>query len=159
MTVKKWTFIDKSTWADGPWQREPDKLQWIDQKTGFPCLVVRNSSGALGGYVGVSEKNPFFQKNSIFVWIHGGLSYKDFSQKDNEQGICYISESQQSQSIWWFGFTCDRPGDIRPAKNDFYGEYRDIAFVIQEVESLAQQIQEVSCRASASSLALAVSNF
>jgi hypothetical protein len=53
--------VDKSQWGDGPWQNEPDKKQWRDPETGLPCLIVRGPSGALCGYVGVTEGHPFYK--------------------------------------------------------------------------------------------------
>lgn len=49
---------DKSAWRPGPWQQEPDKVQWKDEETTLPCLIVRNHSGAWCGYVGVAEGHP-----------------------------------------------------------------------------------------------------
>lgn len=51
-------IIDKSTWGDGPWQREPDKAQWQDEVTGLPCLAVRGPFGSWCGYVGVVPTHP-----------------------------------------------------------------------------------------------------
>lgn len=47
---------DKSTWGEGPWQHEPDRLEF--EHAGLPCLIVRNHFGALCGYVGVSPGHP-----------------------------------------------------------------------------------------------------
>ena len=55
METIEYRTMDKSVWGPGPWQNEPDKRQWQDEATGLPCLIVRNSMGALCGYVGVSE--------------------------------------------------------------------------------------------------------
>lgn len=52
--------MDKSKWGHGPWHQEPDKVQWKDEATGLPCLVVRNHGGAWCGYAGVSEGHPLF---------------------------------------------------------------------------------------------------
>ena len=41
--------IDKSQWGEGPWQDEPDKIQWQDEETGLPCLIVRGHMGFLCG--------------------------------------------------------------------------------------------------------------
>lgn len=30
----------------GAWHREPDKAQWVDLTTGYPCLAVRGGSGS-----------------------------------------------------------------------------------------------------------------
>ncbi len=56
--TREWSTLNKSEWGVGPWQREPDKVQWVDEATGLDCLVVRGPSGALIGYVGVPESNP-----------------------------------------------------------------------------------------------------
>lgn len=49
MQTISYTTKDKSTWGDGPWQHEPDKMQYEDPDTGLPCLIVRNAVGALCG--------------------------------------------------------------------------------------------------------------
>lgn len=59
MSERIYTTMDKSTWGDGPWQHEPDKVQWTDEATGLPCLAVRNRFGAWCGYVGVDEDHPW----------------------------------------------------------------------------------------------------
>ncbi len=33
MKTKEWTTEDKSAWPRGPWDIEPDKIQWIDEAT------------------------------------------------------------------------------------------------------------------------------
>jgi hypothetical protein len=70
--------IDKSTWGEGPWQQEPDKLQFCDEATQLPCLIVRASvSGSLCGYVGVTEGHPAFglKYDAVDVSVHGGLTF------------------------------------------------------------------------------------
>jgi hypothetical protein len=63
MEAKEYRTVDKSEWGSGEWQDEPDKVQFADESTGMPCLIVRNHSGALCGYVGVTEGHPFFGKS------------------------------------------------------------------------------------------------
>lgn len=65
---KKYFFKEKyrmegtgQAYLEGEWDREPDKIEWTDKKTGLPCLIVRNRLGALCGYVGVGEKHPFYK--------------------------------------------------------------------------------------------------
>lgn len=43
------TWIDKTTWGEGPWQHEPDRVDWYDEGTGLPCLMIRNAIGAWCG--------------------------------------------------------------------------------------------------------------
>lgn len=63
--------VDKSTWGLGPWQEEPDKRQWLDKETGYPCLIVRNARlGFLCGYVGVPRRHPAYQLH------YDGIPYK-----------------------------------------------------------------------------------
>ncbi len=53
--------IDKSAWGPGPWQDEPDKVQWTDEATGLPCLMLRSRHGGNWcGYVGVAPDHPAF---------------------------------------------------------------------------------------------------
>jgi hypothetical protein len=35
MQTKEWTFTDKTTWGEGPWSNEPDKID--PQQT--PCVA------------------------------------------------------------------------------------------------------------------------
>lgn len=62
METKEYHDVDKSNWGPGSWQEEPDKVQWRDESTGLPCLVVRNSSGGNWcGYVGVGLNHPLYE--------------------------------------------------------------------------------------------------
>lgn len=69
--------IDKTDWTRGPWDKEPDKIQWQDDATGLPCLIVRGPSGALCGYVGVATDHPWHggSYDSCDVDVHGGLTF------------------------------------------------------------------------------------
>ena len=54
--MKTFKTKDKTNWPSrGPWDNEPDKAQWIDEASGYDCLIVRGGGGALCGYVGVPE--------------------------------------------------------------------------------------------------------
>lgn len=89
---------DKSKWPRGPWDDEPDKVQWQDEATGLPCLIVRSPVGALCGYVGVPPDHPWHGKEYddealIGVEVHGGLSFAAFCQPGPEnQSICHKEE-------------------------------------------------------------------
>jgi hypothetical protein len=48
----------KKEWAEGPWQQEPDRLEW--RYNGVPCLIVRNMMGALCGYAAVGPTHPWY---------------------------------------------------------------------------------------------------
>ena len=67
MKTMEYRTIDKSTWGEGEWQNEPDKKQWQDEETNYPCLIVRSPvSGSLCGYVGVSEGHALFGKSALY---------------------------------------------------------------------------------------------
>lgn len=52
--------IDKTEWPRGAWDSEPDKVQWPDETTSLPCLVVRGPGGSWCGYVGVAVGHPLY---------------------------------------------------------------------------------------------------
>ena len=159
--------MDKRRWGEGPWQKEPDKIQFVDGKTNLPCLVVRGSfHGALCGYVGVSKAHPAFEVDyhelSDRLSVHTGsinFSGKCMEQSPammmrgydvEKQGICHTVEDDEDDDVWWLGFSTDRWGDLSPAENDMArarylfreeGEvYRDLEYVTKEIESLALQL-------------------
>lgn len=95
--LHEYRFIDKTTWGPGPWQTEPDKIQWQDMATGLACLAVRHPvHGHWCGYVGVPEGHPLFGKSyddAERFDVHGGITFADTCQEDEqEQGICHIPQ-------------------------------------------------------------------
>lgn len=43
---------EKKAWGEGPWTKEPDRVEWRDEVTGYRCLIVRNPHlGHWCGYV------------------------------------------------------------------------------------------------------------
>lgn len=146
MPLSHWTFIDKSTWKDGPWKYEPDRIEWIDDTTGLFCLILRKPSGVLSGYVGVPNSHPFFLQSAhlLRLWVHRGLSYCNMSQGNQETGVRYTSSLKDPGSLWWFGFSCDSEDDLFPAYRGSLGQYRDTEYVTQEIVSLLEQIKERS---------------
>jgi len=149
MKTKEYITVDKSTWADGPWQTEPDKVQYEDWETKLPCLIVRNAFGALCGYVGVSEGHPAYKKEyyDLDYEVHGGLTFSDFCLENptEESGICHVPEEEEPEKVWWLGFGCGHCYDAMPhpdweAFRD--GSYRDISYVRNQIGHLAQQVKE-----------------
>jgi hypothetical protein len=158
---------DKSKWADGPWQSEPDKKQWTDQGTGLPCLIVRNGLGALCGYVGVSEGHPLFgldysdcyenpEGEGAHLDVHGGLTYASFCMEEGEEShrICHLVEPGENDRVWWLGFDTAHAGDLSPRTIDLYRDhgyfdkmhdeygytYKTIEYVEAECAKLAAQL-------------------
>jgi hypothetical protein len=148
--------VDKSEWERGPWDNEPDKIQWTDEATGLPCLIVRGPSGALCGYAGVAEGHPLFgvDYNEFEADVHWGLTFSDHCQPhsdDESRGICHVPAPGEPDHVWWFGFDCAHSGDYCPAhskrneaifKRRWDKRYQGIGYVRSHVRSLAQQLAE-----------------
>lgn len=159
-------YIDKSDWPDGPWKLEPDKMLWIDDETGYECLIkrIRNISH-LCGYVGVTKEHPLHgtsllqfrrdEKLEKFFDVHGKItmSYpgKAFSEEpgpDDKLGRAFIEGRTHPSDIWWIGMDFVQNDDIIPIiaddPNDNNGEriYRDIGYVSKEVTKLARLLQK-----------------
>lgn len=164
MKTLEWNNKDKSSWGPGPWQDEPDKMQFTDEETGLPCLIVRNNGGALCGYVGVSEDHPWhgLDYNSCpsvcgedwcghspgsRIEVHGGLTFSDkcADTGDPSKHICHLPDEGEPDSVWWLGFDCAHLGDVSPAYDSMFnaeGSYKDVAYVKSEIRSLARQLSE-----------------
>lgn len=157
-TIRYDNVIDKSSWGEGPWQDEPDKLQWQDPTTGLPCLIVRGPTGALCGYVGVSPGHPLFGTGYDHVGdveVHGGLTFAGPCSEgaDESRGICHRAGPDED-SVWWFGFDCAHAWDLTPMRHPelvatgYYERfpkavdevYRGLDYVKAEVTNLATQL-------------------
>ena len=143
--------IDKSGWGDGPWQVEPDRLEW--RHAGIPCLMVRHSwSGHWCGYVGVSPEHPWHGKSysdeAVNVNVHGGLTYSD----ECHGKVCHDAQPGEPEHVWWFGFDCAHCLDLSPGVSSLgYArnpeeQYRDATYVESETNRLAEQVQRIQTR-------------
>lgn len=166
--------VDRTDWGAGPWDTEPDYIQW--QHAGYACLIVRNRMGALCGYVGVDEAHPSFGKgyDDVDVDVHGGLTYADKCTGH----ICHVPESGMPDSVWWLGFDTSHAFDLVPRMEAFErkydlrrrglaifppitnaaGEaagiseaftlpkdtYRDVAYTTKETNELAEQLRAMT---------------
>jgi len=149
--------IDKSTWGDGPWQQEPDRLDFVH--AGYACLVTRHPRhGHLCGYVGVDETHPLFgdpyQETPEEIDVHGGLTY---SARCSGQ-VCHVPAPGMPEDVWWFGFDAAHGGDLSPgiaAREREYApplpsipgfceRYRSLEYMRCETESLAEQLRALA---------------
>jgi hypothetical protein len=156
--------IDRSGWRAGPWDSEPDRVEW--RASGFPCLAVRNHIGAWCGYVELPPGHPLHgagydaANGRLEDGVHGGLTYAGACSGP----VCHVPAPGESEDVWWLGFDCCHVGDNFPGRadpvwsfaNEFVsafglaqtraraGEYRDLSFVRSEVESLAGQLSRLA---------------
>lgn len=146
------TPVDRTGWGAGPWDGEPDRIEW--EHAGRPCLILRASTtGALCGYAAVDPGHPL---HGVSYWdtydlieypdVHGGLTYSDACDGGR---ICHIPQPGKPDEVWWFGFDCGHHMDISPAVicrhpeikvgDGTYGEtYKPVAYVQAEVNRLAE---------------------
>lgn len=149
MKTIEYRTIDKSSWAKGPWQDEPDKVQWQDPTTGLACLIVRGPIGALCGYVGVPPGHEAFGRDydSLDLSAHGGLTFAHGCSNGPEAtSICHLPEEGEPDGVWWLGFDCAHGGDLAPSPTYtvFLGDtYRDLAYVKAQVAGLAHQLKSL----------------
>lgn len=165
MSETKELTYDKAKWGIGPWQDEPDRVEF--EHAGLPCLIVRGPQGSFCGYVAVSEGHPYFEQSydSADVDVHGGLTYADHCHGH----ICHVPKPGEPDNVWWLGFDCAHSGDYSPKYGgEYWGKgypwpdhkydhaaqlvahetdwcaevYRDEAYVRREVEKLAQQLAD-----------------
>jgi len=151
----------------GPWDDEPDKIQWIDQATGLDCLIVRNGGGALCGYVGLPPEHPLYgygydrayeeaEARGVELFVHGGLTFADrCAPGEPIEGICHLGEHGATEEPWWLGFDTAHAGDLSPLDEAMqqlpgwprrpasYGKYRDVEYVKFECARLAEQLARV----------------
>lgn len=155
METIEYRTADKSSWGAGPWDGEPDKRQWPDPATGYPCLAVRNHMGAWCGYVGVSEAHPLFGKPYMHIHLHchGGLTFSDACRpgETEQTGVCHLPAPGESDHVWWLGFDAGHCFDLVPGINatlsrlgiefGHEGIYRDLAYITGSITDLAAQLK------------------
>jgi hypothetical protein len=129
--------IDRAGWPAGPWDGEPDRLEWRDEVTGLLCLISRGGLGAWCGYVGVPVEHPwcgmgYDAVNGLGVDVHGGLTYARVNAP-----VDFVAPG----AAWWLGFDCGHWQDVTPLRvySGPTDAYRDVAYVRAEVTKLAAQ--------------------
>ena len=125
--------LDKSQWAKGVWDDEPDMLEGIDDDTGYPVQIIRNFMGALCGYLVIPKSHPYFNSHEYGVDVHGGITYEEELFKQDDIMIGFDCNHVGDASPYMIGMKHTSPSDI----------YRDIAYVKAQVASLAKQFKSM----------------
>lgn len=163
---RTYTTMDRSHWASGPWDDEPDKVQWVDGGTDLDCLAVRNGVGAWCGYVGVPEGHPWYAVDyssstcghagcyehtpDSMTSVHGGITYSNFCDEDSPEAeaICHVPFPGRPEKVWWFGFDTCHLGDTYPDRRAMFSTeidvYRTLAYVKDQCAILARQLKGVA---------------
>lgn len=146
----------RSNWGPGEWDKEPDKVQWVDPKTKLNCLIVRTPMGHLCGYVGIPPSHRLYGKDydaaynreRYDIHVHGGLTFAAHEVDDERKAKgsqLFFEDVENSSKLWLFGFDCAHCDDHTPLYASFGmsmpgGVYRTVAYVKSEVTSLAEQL-------------------
>ena len=133
----------KAKWGPGPWQDEPDAIDWRDEPTGLACAIRRNLevTGSLCGYVGVPVGHalhgwrydddvpvlPDFEPDGkmgafdVFVYVLSGARERGTiplgMALKAHGGITWtggMPDESDTAGRWWFGFDCGHAGDYMP---------------------------------------------
>lgn len=143
-------------WGSGPWNNEPDRVEWHDESTSLACLAHRSHLGAWCGYVAVPPGHLWHGVNyeDIPAIVHGGLTYADFCDESESEGdrICHVPLDNEPADVWWLGFDCAHVADLVPllaAQKANLGPlgpgiYRDLGYVRDQCRLLAAQIQQAN---------------
>lgn len=129
-------------WGEGPWLDEPDWIEW--REMGLQCLMRRTPLGTWCGYVGLPSWHPWHgcERGEIRAEIHGGVTFA----------------APADAGLWWVGFDCGHCFDVTPllckqlpgymtgladmVPDAFTPRYRDVSYVVREVNELARQCSE-----------------
>lgn len=166
LKIKSETWIDKSSWGDGPWQDEPDRVEFIDPTTGLTCLLLR-ANPRLGHWCGYVAVPPGHRLHSVdydeapeatHYAAHRGLTFsgpcRDRDDRPKREQVCHVPAPGELDDVWWFGFDCGHGGTdyipglvaTRPPLLDALerwpaGEaYRDVAYVTGRCRALAKAL-------------------
>src|SRR5690606_23019639 len=96
----------------GPWQDEPDRVEWR-HASGVALLAVRNHFGSWCGYVGLAPGHRYYRATTDDagdLHVHGGVTYAD----ECRLLICHEPEPGEADELHWLGFDCCHAFDFSP---------------------------------------------
>lgn len=110
------------------WESEPDSLDF--EHRGIACAIRRmRGTGHLCGYVSLPDDHIWrgCSEYQVPAAVHGGITFGPSPREG--KGV-------------WIGFDCAHFGDRMPTVPlDRSGVYRDVAYVKEQCESLAEQVR------------------
>jgi hypothetical protein len=166
---RKWYRLHSRVhWAKGPWDGEPDREQWSDPMTAYPCLAIRSDIGVWAGYVGVYQFHPAFGvelENLPHVTWHCYTDEIHFIEPPPEDPNAVVDVDDPKGSIlatvrmpdylWWFGFDFAHGGDAIPCMStmDVHMKttprgrketYKDLEYVKKTCATIALELCRMS---------------
>ena len=130
--------VDKRQWKVGAWSSEPDEVDWIDEVTGYKCMIRRAQElGHLCGYVCVPEDHilhgcdrktriEMLRKDVELHDDYGPMEVFIEAMSDEGNGTVPLTLALKvhgnltwageipEQEGWWFGFDCGHHSDLSP---------------------------------------------
>jgi len=138
--------------SEKPWKSEPDYANWIDEATGYNCVIIREEHDALCAYVCIERPHPFYgrdfhgkpgrntppaeDENAVrasfqAIDVHGGITYCEPFIPGTIPGVVVNIAS------WYIGFNCSH-------YNDYVPSYLEIMELIPPDDDLtAEDIEEL----------------
>lgn len=111
--------VDRTGWPKGPWDDEPDRVDWKTE-AGYPAILLRQRRGNWCGYVGVPLEHPSradgFDADSLNV--HGSITYGGACAGV----ICHVPEPGEPDEVYWLGFDCGHDRDAAPGEHHYEPE-------------------------------------
>ncbi len=152
-------MIDKSSWGEGPWQHEPDGGAWITHADLLGCFIRHPRRGHLNGYVALPPDHPLTGKDVFHhafedIDVHGGVTFAGHINSDDVFVRKVLVDVDER--LYWLGFDCHHfrdfapgfaaemnslPPELKPLEDP--RNYRPVAYVKREVESLARQLVQI----------------
>lgn len=91
----------------GPWAMEADKIAWVDDMSGYGCIIRRSPTKKhLCGYVSVPPGHPLFGRHintmgDFLISVHGGLDYAAACQnwEREEVSVCHPSDNRTRRIV------------------------------------------------------------
>lgn len=149
---------------EDPWNLEEQRYDF--HYKGMPCLVMRNHSGALCGYVGVTKEHPLYGVHpDHHIFVHGRVTFSEFGDGTAhvDKWFYHAPYDLEGNLVWWIGFHCAHAGDYCPGTAEtlrkmgatkemyepkqvgqFMEVYRDFDYVLNEVRKLGDQLEKES---------------
>jgi hypothetical protein len=115
-------LVDRRGWAPGPWDDEPDKVEWRDIATGAPCIAIRNLYlGFWCGYVAVPPGHPWhgLPPDDVHPGTLREINFTGACDPDTwpEPRLCHTPQPGEPAQVWWIGFDCGYARDYAPSES------------------------------------------